>query len=75
MVMRVERRGDEYCVVLSQQALDALQLTEGAAVEVRPVESNGARPTETRYVSVEEALEAYRETLPQHREAYIELAK
>jgi antitoxin component of MazEF toxin-antitoxin module len=75
MVMRVERRGDEYCVVLSQQALDALQLTEGAAVEVRPVEANGARPTETRYVSVDEALEAYRETLPQHREAYIELAK
>jgi antitoxin component of MazEF toxin-antitoxin module len=77
MVMRVERRGDEYCVVLSQQALDALHLTEGAAVEVRPVEFNVATNSgaEHRYISVEEALDAYRRTEPQHRETYRALAK
>lgn len=68
MAMRVERRGDELCVVLSREAVESLRLTEGAEVEVHPV---GA----VRYISTEEALEAYRKTLPQHREAYRELAK
>jgi antitoxin component of MazEF toxin-antitoxin module len=77
MVMRVQRRGDEYCVVFSREVLEALRLTDGAEVEVRPVATgtNGAQPDAIRYVSVEEALESYRETLPQHREAYRELAK
>jgi antitoxin component of MazEF toxin-antitoxin module len=78
MVMRVERRGDEYCVVLSQQALDALQLTEGAAVELRPVEvAAGATNsgTEHRYASVEEGLEAFRRTEHLHANTYRELAK
>jgi antitoxin component of MazEF toxin-antitoxin module len=79
MAMRVERRGDEYCVVLSKQVLEALQLTEGAEVEVRPVEANGASEPDgiraIRHLSVEETLEAFRETLPQHRDAYRELAK
>ncbi|MDP9049335.1 MAG: hypothetical protein M3O31_01220 [Acidobacteriota bacterium] len=43
MVMRVERRGDEFCVVLSREALEALHLTDGSAVEVRPVESATSR--------------------------------
>jgi antitoxin component of MazEF toxin-antitoxin module len=78
MVMRVERRGDEYCVVLSQQALEALRLSEGAEVEVRPVktEPNGATPpSEHRYATVEEGLEAFRRTEPLHRNTYRELAK
>ena len=72
MAIRVERRGDEYCVVLSAEALEALRLTEGTEVEVRPA---GAQENGIRYISTEEALEAYRKTLPQHREAYRELAK
>jgi antitoxin component of MazEF toxin-antitoxin module len=72
MVMRVQRRGDEYCVVIPQQALEALRLSEGAEVEVRPVETATAR---VEYVTVEEALESYRRTEPQHRKAYLELAK
>lgn len=72
MGMRVERRGDEYCVVLPAEALAALQLAEGAEVEVRPV---SAPQSGIRYISTEEALEAYRKTLPQHLEAYRELAK
>ena len=72
MAMRVERRGDEYCVVISREALAALQLAEGTEVEVRPV---SAEESGIRYISTEEALEAYRKTLPQHLEAYRELAK
>jgi antitoxin component of MazEF toxin-antitoxin module len=72
MTMRIERRGDEYCVVLSREALAALQLAEGAEVEVRPV---SAQDGDIRYISTDEALEAYRKTLPQHIEAYRELAK
>jgi antitoxin component of MazEF toxin-antitoxin module len=72
MTMRVQRLGDQYCVVLTAEALEALQLAEGAEVEVRPVsEPEGG----IRYISTEEALEAYRKTLPQHLEAYRELAK
>ncbi len=70
--MRVERRGDEYCVVISREALAALRLAEGTEVEVRPV---SAEESGIRYISTEEALEAYRKTLPQHLEAYRELAK
>ena len=65
MAMRVERRGDEFCIVLSREALEALRLAEGAEVEVRPA---GAQESDLRYLSTEEAL-------PQHREAYRELAK
>ena len=72
MAMRVERRGDEFCIVLSREALEALRLAEGAEVEVRPA---GAQESDIRNLSTEEALEAYRKTLPQHREAYRELAK
>ena len=78
MVMRVQRVDGEYRVVLSAEAMESLRLSEGAEVEVRPV-ANGAsvpyQPGAIRYLSVEETLEAYRETLPQHREAYRELAK
>ena len=75
MVMRVQRVGDEYHVVLSAEAIEALHLSDGAEVEVRRVEADPNRPGTIRYISVEEALDAYRKTLPQHREAYRELAK
>ena len=72
MAMRVERRGDEYCVVLSREALQALRLAEGAEVEVRPV---GAQESDIRYISTEEALKAFDKTEPLHRNTYRELAK
>jgi hypothetical protein len=72
VVMRVERRGDEYCVVFSREALAALRLAEGAEVEVCPVDSDESN---VRYITLEEALDAYRKTLPEHGEAYRELAK
>jgi antitoxin component of MazEF toxin-antitoxin module len=72
MTMRVQRMGDQYCVVLSTEVLEGLHLAEGAEVEVRAA---AARESDIRYISTEEALAAYRKTLPQHREAYRELAK
>ena len=78
MAMRVQRRGDEYCVVLSREELEALQLSDGAEVEVRPVSGggNGDKPAaEHRYATVEEALEAFRRTEHLHANTYRELAK
>lgn len=73
MVMRVERVDGEFRVVLTAEAMAELRLTEGSAVEVRPVEPNGAGRRQ--YATVEEALRAFHETLPQHEKAYLELAK
>jgi antitoxin component of MazEF toxin-antitoxin module len=78
MVMRVERRGDEYCVVLSQEMLEALHLTDGAEVELRPV-GVAADATDSgekhRYATVEEGMEAFRRTEHLHSNTYRELAK
>jgi antitoxin component of MazEF toxin-antitoxin module len=74
MTMRVQRIGDQYCVVLSAEVLEALHLVEGSEVEVRPIISAG-NEDEHRYASVEECLEAFRKTEPLHRETYRELAK
>jgi antitoxin component of MazEF toxin-antitoxin module len=70
--MRVERRGEEYLIAVPREALDAMHLAEGAEVQVLPVE---VAKNPIRYLSVEEALTAYRKTEPQHHEAYRELAK
>ncbi len=59
--------------MISQQALEALRLSEGATVEMFPV-AEQEKPV-IQYMSVEEAMEAFHETLPQHRQAYLELAK
>jgi hypothetical protein len=66
--------GDQYCVVLSAEAVEALHLAEGAEVAVCPISSAGSE-CEHWHASVEEGLEAFRKTLPQHRDAYRELAK
>jgi hypothetical protein len=71
MVMRVERRGEEYVIPVPRETVEELHLfSVGAEVRVLPVETNSIR-----YITVDEALAAYRRTEPQHREAYRELAK
>jgi hypothetical protein len=60
-------------VVLTPEAIAALNLKDGAEVEVTPVETPHAE--ERRYATNEEVLQAFRDTLPQHAEAYRELAK
>ncbi len=75
MVMRVQQVDGEYRVVLTPEALAALNLTDGSPVEVLPVVEAPATSPEIRYLTNEEALDAYRQTLPQFRDAYEELAK
>ena len=71
MVMRVERIGERYGVLLTDEAMETLRLTEGAAVEIRPVEEQ----REIVYASVEAATESYLRTEPLHAQTYRELAK
>jgi hypothetical protein len=75
MVMRVQHVDGEYRVVLSEEAMAALHLTEGAEVELRPIESGPNGSGSILYMSTNEALQGFRETLPQHIAAYRELAK
>jgi len=73
MVMRVQVVDGEYRVVLPAEAVEALKLKDGAAVQVVPVvepEKSGHR-----YMTVEEGLEAFRSTEHLHRNTYRELAK
>ncbi len=72
MVLRVQRIGEKLCVVLSPEAIEALHLSDGAEVEVSRVEPEQNR---VRYVTVQEALDSYNRTEPQHRNTYQELAK
>ncbi len=73
MVMRVQEVEGEYRVVLTPEAIAAWNLKDGAPVEVLPVKATEAG--ERRYAKNDEVLQAFRETLPQHAEAYRELAK
>ncbi|HKO19113.1 MAG TPA: hypothetical protein VJU82_09525 [Acidobacteriaceae bacterium] len=75
MVLRVERRGDEYLIPVPPEVLAELHLTEGAAVDVHPSEAPNGQESSIRPLSAEEALQTYRDTLPRHIEAYRELAK
>lgn len=71
MVMRVQHVEGEYRIVVPPEAMEALKLTDGAAVAVTPV----ADLEISRYVSFEEGMEAYFATEPMHRNSYRELAK
>ena len=71
--MHVQHVDGEYRVVLTPEAVAALNLTDGAPVEVLPVKASEA--AERRYATNAEVLQAFRDTLPQYEEAYRELAK
>jgi len=75
MVMRVQEVEGEYRVVLTPEAIAAWNLKDGAPVEVTPVPEAAVAGPVIHYMTNEEALEAYRSTLPQFRAAYEELAK
>jgi antitoxin component of MazEF toxin-antitoxin module len=71
MVMRVERVGGRLVIPVPPEALE---LSEGATVEVRLIDSETTRP-EHRHASVEEGLDAFRRTEHLHKKTYQELAK
>ena len=76
MVARLEKTKHGFAIPLTVEMVEALQLTEGSAVEVSPVAASAEQPrSQVRYASVEEVMQAYRDTLPRHEAAYRELAK
>lgn len=74
MVVNVHKTGEaEFTFVLSPQAARELNLADGSAIEIAPVESHPA--PSIRYASVEEVMKVHREMEPLHANAYRELAK
>lgn len=71
MVARVQKTQTGYVVPLTAEMVATLQLSDGSEVELQAV----ASATNTRYATVEEVLDAYRLTLPEHANTYRELAK
>ena len=76
MVARLEKTQHGFAIPLTREMVETLQLTEGSAVEVSAVTVPADVPqSQVRYASVDEVMQAYRDTLPQHEAAYRELAK
>lgn len=70
--MRIQRVDQEFHVILSAEDMKILNLSEGATVEVTPVQTS---PQRVEDMTDEQAIAAYQATLPQFRAAYEELAK
>ena len=70
--MRVEKIGEEYCLRLTAQMVHALQIEEGAEVDVQPVRTIGAVSSR---IDADEALHSYLQTEAQYADVYRELAK
>jgi len=62
-------------VAVPAEIAEAWKLSEGSVVELTPLSEAADAERTIRYATVDEALAAFRETLPQHEEAYRELAK
>ena len=76
MIARVEKTAQGFVIPVSEEMVQRLKLTDGAAVEVNVLlEAGAASIPEIRYATVEEALSAFEETLPRHENSYRELAK
>jgi len=75
MVAHIQKTSDGFMVAVPAEIVEAWNLREGSAVELTPLSEAVPAERTIRYASIEEALAAFRETLPQHEEAYRELAK
>ena len=73
MVARVKKLEEGYAVLLSDEIVEELHLTEGSPVQILPApEQQGPA---IRYASVAEVMKVHREMEPFHANAYRELAK
>ncbi len=80
MTVRIERIGDQFAILLTQQQVDALCLPEDAEWTVEATDGRlqliprqPVRPIE--HVSVEESMAVYKRTEPKYADVYRELAK
>ena len=74
MVVHLQKLGGQYTAIIPPQMVEEFGLTEGSALEVSPA-TDGPLARSIRYMSVEEALQAFENSLPRHEAAYRELAK
>jgi antitoxin component of MazEF toxin-antitoxin module len=75
MVAHVEKTANGFMISVPTNVAEAWNLSDGSAVELTQICRPVADERTIRYATVEEALAAFRDTLPQHEEAYRELAK
>jgi antitoxin component of MazEF toxin-antitoxin module len=76
MVALVQKTTNGFVVRVPDEVASDWQLKDGSVVELNlPRPAPAAAEEAIRYASVEEALQAFRDTLPQHEAAYRELAK
>jgi antitoxin component of MazEF toxin-antitoxin module len=69
MVVQVQKSGNTFSFTLPQQAVEELALVDGSSIEVKPATER------IRYVTMQEALDAYERTRAENDFAYRELAK
>lgn len=73
MELKVRKIGNGYGVLLPKQLLEEMQVTEGSILNVAKVE--GVFQIHPYDPDFAEALKAFRDTIPEHRNSYRELAK
>jgi antitoxin component of MazEF toxin-antitoxin module len=76
MFARVQKTTNGYVVEVPSHVAEDWQLVDGSTVELSRIIAPREQDVLTiRYATVEEALDAFRTTLPEHEDAYRELAK
>jgi hypothetical protein len=71
MLAKVQRTEQGLVIPVTAEMAQSLALAEGAEVDILPVTAAHGN----RHATVQEALTAFDRTLPQHENAYRELAK
>lgn len=75
MTLQVQRFGEAYGVLLTEEQMQSLGLSEGATVELRTSEAaEVARPV-IQYITPEQAMRAYKATEAEYAGVYRALAK
>ncbi len=73
MELKVRKIGNGYGVLLPKQMLEEMHVTENSVLNVSKVDGvYQICPYDPEFAA---ALKAFRETIPEHRNSYIELAK
>ncbi len=73
MVVQVQKVGNTFSFELPLDAVNELELVDGASIEIRRPDADSAPAF--RYASVDETMRIHRKMEPRHAEAYRELAK
>ncbi len=73
MELKIRKIGNGYGVLFPKQLMEEMRVTEGSVVQVEKVgEVYEMTPSDPEFAA---ALKAFRDTEPEHRNSYRELAK